>query len=215
MAYRTLGELRSDLRTGLGYSSAGAAAGVNQELLNQFLRNAQVLLYSTHDWARLRRYSTPSLGVGQYLLDYPTGSNPDRIRMISVNFGGVWQPPMKKGISPEHYTTQSNASFPRRWEPYDQIEFWPITDAVYSVRIFYIKALDPFTQDAHRATVDDGMIALLALANAKGHYRHPDAPNWAKQAEQLLISLKAKSWGQSTFNPSDYAEDPLPKPVVV
>jgi hypothetical protein len=215
MAYQTLGELRARLRARLGYSSAGAAAGVNQEIINSFLQDAQVALYWTHDWARLRAYSDISIGVNQYLVDYPTAANPERVKAISILLNGIWTPPLKKGITPEHYTTQANVSVPYRWEPYAQIEFWPKADQIYTGRVFYVKNLDPFTEDGHRATIDHDLIFQLALADAKGHYRHPDAPNFKARAENLLISLKAKNWGQSVFSPDDYDEDPIPKPVVV
>lgn len=216
MAYKTLGELRADLRAALGYSAAGAAAGVNQTLFNLWLRLAQSSLYITHDWARLRKYSDKTLGVNQYLTDYPTNCNPERIRAISVLLtSSIWSPPLRKGITPQHYSTQANVAPPARWEPYAQIETWPKADQIYTMRIFYVQTLDPFTLDGHRATIDDDMIMLLAIADGKGHYRHPDAPNWKARAEALLMSLKAKNWGQTIFNPSDYAEDPVPKPVVV
>lgn len=215
MAYQTLGELRSRLRARLGYSAAGAAAGVNQEIINSFLQDAQTVLYWTHDWARLRKYTDITIGVNQYLVDYPAACNPERIKAISIRLNGIWTPPLKKGITPEHYTTQDNVSVPYRWEPYAQIELWPKADQSYTGRVFYVKNLDPFTQDAHRATIDHDLVFILALADGKGHYRQPDAPNAKARAENLLVSLKAKNWGQTVFNPSDYAEDPIPKPVVV
>lgn len=218
MPYKTLGELRSELRARLGFSAAGAAAGVNQEIINSFLSTAQVKLYWTHDWARLRRYEDKTVGLNQYLIDYPATANPERIKAISIKDieSGVFTPPIKKGIPPQLYTTQANTTRPARWEPYDQIEFWPKADKVYTARIFFVKNLDAFTQDAHRTTVDDGNVFLVALADAKAHYRQPDAKQYVEQAEALLNRLKAKSWGQTTFNPYDYTEETvLPKPVVV
>jgi hypothetical protein len=62
--YRTLGELRSEMRAMLGAASfAGAAAGPNQTLIDAHLRNAQTLLYWTHDWAHLRRYELTTSGL--------------------------------------------------------------------------------------------------------------------------------------------------------
>jgi hypothetical protein len=215
VAYKTLGELRSELRARLGYSAAGAAAGVNQEVLNNFLQQAQVVLYWTHDWARLRAYSDITIGLDQYLVDYPTNCNPERVKAISIEVNDVWTPPLPKGISPEHYTTQGMTSYPSRWEPYAQIEFWPKADQIYTGRVFYVRNLDPFTQDGHRATIDHDLIFTLALADGKGHYRQPDAANYKARAETLLTQLKAKNWGKTVFNPRDYAEDPIAKPRVV
>lgn len=214
--YKTLGELRSQLRTRLGFAAAGAAAGVIQSNLDSILQEAQNLVYWTHDWARLRRYATVSLGADQYLIDYPDGCNPERVKAISVLRGNVWSSPLSRGITPTMYTTQDNAAPPYRWEPYEQIELFPKADQVYSVRIFYIKTLDPFTGDDHRATLDDSMIFTVALGRAKAHYRHPDAAAYGEDAKDLLIKLKGKSWGQTVFNPNDrYEEEALVKPVVV
>jgi hypothetical protein len=125
--YRTLVELRAEMRAMIGAGSAGTAAGVNTPLIDTHLRNAQTLLYWTHDWAHLRAYELKTIGANQTLIDYPAAANPDRIRYVSVLRGTVWSPPLKKGITPQMYTYQANVSWPQRWEPYEQIEIWPMT----------------------------------------------------------------------------------------
>lgn len=211
--YKTLGDLRAELATRLGYAAQGASMGVLQGNLNSMLRQAQVTLYWTHDWARLRRYWDTTIGADQYLVDYPDTCNPERIKAISIKDGTVWSPPLARGIEPALYTTQDNTRRPYRWEPYEQIEFFPKSDTTYSVRIFGVKALTRFEEDGDRATIDHDMIFTLALADGKAHYRHPDAPTYVQRAEALTIKLKAKSWGQSVFRPQEYEEEPLPKPV--
>lgn len=214
--YRTLSDLRAELRAALGFGSTGASAGPNQTLLDSALRDAQTILYYTHDWAHLRRYETKQTGAAATLVDYPATANPDRITAISVYRGGVWSKPLPKGITPQLYTYQGNASWPQRWEPYEQIEIWPQTDVDYAMRIFFIKSLERFTQDGDRASIDDTMVMLLAKSNMKAHYRQPDAALYATQSTALLDKLKAKSWGQSVFNPGDFSEqEPLVRPVTV
>lgn len=214
--YRTLGDLRSELRSCLGFGASGAAAGANQVLIDSHLRTAQNMLYNAHDWAHLRRYETKQTGASATLIDYPTDANPDRIKALSVYRGGVWSKPLEKGIPSQLYTYQGNESWPQRWEPYEQIELWPQTDVDYPVRIFYIKALDAFTSDGDRASLDDENILLLAKWTTKAHYRQPDAGIYQTQGEALLTRLKAKSWGQSKFNPNDYInEEPLVRPQTV
>lgn len=213
--YKTLGELRSQLLTRLGFAAAGASAGVIQSNLNSIIQQAQVVLYWTHDWARLRTYWPITIGLNQYLVDYPDDCNPERIKAISILRSSVWSPPIQRGIKPEMYTTQDNTAPPYRWEPYEQIEFFPKADQVYSARVFGIKSLSAFTDDGHHATIDHDMIFTLALADAKAHYRHPDAPVYVQRAEALTIKLKGKSWGQSVFNPNDYVEEVLARPRVV
>ena len=215
MAYRTLEDLRSELRARLGYAATGALAGLNQSTLNSFLQSAQEILYWTHDWARLRAYTDKTLGVDQYLTDYPTDANPDRITAIAVEDNGVWTKPLKKGIPPELYTTQDNTSRPWRWEPYEQIETFPKNNTERTMRIFYIKALARFTQNTDRATIDDRLIFVHALGDAKEHYRQPGWQSAAAARDALIIKLKAKNWGQDVFNPNEYADEPLAKPQVV
>lgn len=214
--YRTLGDLRAEMRAALGFASSGASAGPNQTLIDSHLRAAQNVLYNAHDWAHLRKYETKNLGVDQYLLDYPTTANPDRIKAISVYRGSVWSRPLDRGIPAQFYTYQDNTSWPQRWEPYEQIEIWPKADQVYPCRIFFIKALDEFTSDNDRASLDDENILLIAKWTAKAHYRQPDAAIYQTLGEALLNRLKAKSWGQTQFNPKDWSnEEPLVRPQVV
>lgn len=217
--YRTLGELRAELRAKLGAASAGAAAGPNGTLVDAHLRDAQTLLYWTHDWAHLRKYEVKTLGQHQHLIDYPAsgnGANPDRVRYVSVLRGGVWSLPLRKGITPSMYTYQQNFSWPQRWEPYAQIEVWPAADQEYSMRIFYLENLARFTEDADRASIDDTAISLVATATLKAHYRQPDAALAQKASDSLVMSLKAKSWGQDIFKPNDWTEsEPLVRPQTV
>jgi len=217
--YRTLGELRAEMRAMLGAASAGASAGPNGTIIDTHLRNAQTLLYWTHDWAHLRKYALKTLGLNQYLIDYPTdgnGANPDRIRYVSVLRGGVWSPPLQKGITPSMYTYQDNKSWPQRWEPYAQLEVFPKADQQYSMRIFYIENLGRFTDDADRASLDDTAISVIATGTLKAHYRQPDAALFQKMSDTLVISLKSKSWGQDIFRPNDWIEsEPLVRPQTV
>lgn len=214
--YRTLGELRSDMRAMLGAASAGSAAGLNASIIDLHLRNAQTVLYWAHDWAHLRRYEDKTIGVNAYLTDYPATANPERIKAISILRGSVWSPPIPRGISPQLYATQANPSWPQRWEPYEQIETWPKADQIYTARIFFIRQPVEFTSDGDRASVDDTLISVVAIGSLKAHYRQPDAKIHSDAAEALLRKLKAKSWGQDVFRPNDYAdEEPLVKPEVV
>jgi hypothetical protein len=222
--YRTLGELRAEMRAKLGAASAGAAAGPNSTLIDAHLRDAQTVLYWTHDWAHLRHRWTDTLGMNETLLDYPSvdsagvtySCNPDRVKWVSVYRGGVWSPPIQKGITASMYTYETNYSWPQRWEPMLQMQFWPSTDQEYPVAIFGIADLQRFTQDTDRASIDDTLIGIVATATLKAHYRQPDAAGAEKIADALLIKLKSKSWGQSVFRPSDWIDtEPLVRPQTV
>lgn len=217
MPYRTLGDLRSELRARLGMSASGSAAGVNQTLLDSFLRNGQKQIYAAGMWKRLHRYEDKEVGVNQYLVDYPAAADPDRILQIGANIGTDDTPnwiELKEGISLHHYNTQHMVGYPQRYRCYEQIELWPKNDAIRDIRIFYVKALDPFTQDGHRATIDDDMVLLHAIANAKLHYRQPDAQTYGNQLETLLVNLRSISWPKYVFNRTPEADiEPRPKVV--
>lgn len=213
--YATLETQRTKLQARLGFGASGAAAGANISLMNGFLQDAQTLLYWSHDWVRLRRYETVTIGASQTLIDYPTAANPERIKAISVLRSGVWSDPLPKGIKPAEYSYQTTSpSFPVKWEPYEQIEVFPQTDQEYSLRIFYIKSLGRFTQNDDTSDIDDLLIFTGAVYFGKSHYRQPDAPLYKDAWESLLAKLKAKSWSQGRFNPNEYTGEPYVRPTV-
>jgi hypothetical protein len=205
VAYKTLGEMRSTLQTRLGFGSAGAAAGVNAPIIDNFLFNAQVQLYWQVDWKKLTTYADKTVGVGQTLVDYPTvtggapaDANPERILKIAVKVNTLWID-LNEGIETQHYSYVDRQYYPQRYERYAQIELWPQADQTYTVRIWYIKALARFTQDGDRATVDDDLLFLHALANAKAHYHQPDAQFYSSQLSSMLSELKSKTWGKKHY----------------
>lgn len=213
--YRTLVELRAELRAKVGAGAMGSASGVNTTLIDSHLRDAQTVLYWSHDWAHLRRYEIKPIGQSETLIDYPTWANPDRVKWISVLRGTVWSPPLRRGITPQMYTYQQNPSWPQRWEPYAQIEIFPLTDQAYSLRIMAIASLAAFNVDTDRASLDDSAISIVATSTLKAHYRQPDAAVAKGIADELLRRLKEKSWGQDIFKAGDWAEmEPMMRPQV-
>jgi hypothetical protein len=215
MAFRTLGELRADLIRRLGFGASGASAGVITANIDNFLLLAHKHVYEAHDWMRLRKYEDQTIGVDQYLLDYPSDANEERITDIWVQVNGVWRE-VHAGISKEDYTYQDNTSWPARYELYEQIELLPKADQQYTVRIWYIQQLTRLTQDGDRCMVDDELVFLHALANAKAHYRHADAQLYQGQFESLMTKLKGRSWTKKTFNRGGGDDSiPLVKPKVV
>lgn len=201
----------------LGNAAAGSgSAGTNSTIVDTHLRNAQTLLYWTHDWAHLRGYDTDTLGQHQYQIDYPEDANPDRIKAISVYRGGVWSKPLEKGIPPSMFTYMDNYTWPQRWEPYEQIEFQSKADQAYDIRVFFIKAMDRLTQDGDRFVIDDTLVSIVAIGTLKAHYRQPDAKVHMDASDVLVRKLKTKSWGQDVFRPNDYANvEPLVRPQTV
>lgn len=209
---RTLGELRSDIQVRLGFGMAGAAGVVNAPLIDSMLRSAQNQLYEQFDWSETRKVETRLTGQNQQFYDYPADCNVARMTGLFINWGGQYHP-LKEGIDTLARSTPSS-SIPVRFERRDQIEIWPIPQAQYEFRIEYIKTLNAFTANSDRCTIPDDVVYLHALANAKEHYRQPDAKTYMSQLESMMMRLKARHRGNMVYSrtspersPYDYQPD--------
>lgn len=230
---RALQALRAELRDRIGFASSGPNSGITGPVIDSFLRGAQSFLYEQFDFnvlsvrtgltAEINLKPDLSLGMGQNFIDYPSDANKSRIVRMAVNAGvsptSQWLP-MHEGIPNEWYNITTNQPYPQRYELRDQIEIWPAADRVYPIRVWYVKALSRFSQDADLPTIDDDLIFLHALALSKAHYKQPDAATYGTQLERMLSRLKRHSFGEGRFSrdrPSHPSLDPtpLPKPVVV
>ncbi len=194
MVFRTLGELRSELARRLGFGATGSA-GINAGILDSFLQNAQDQLYAQFDWRHLIKYDTKNTGVGQSLYDWATDCDPTRITEIAINDGTRWVP-MKEGITWPMRSDDSQ-TIPCRYERFAQMEVWPAPDALYSMRRYYVQAPSRFTQDNDRASIDDALLFMHALTNAKAHYKQADAQTYANQLNAMMIKLKGQNRGQA------------------
>ena len=100
---------------------------------------------------------------------------------------------------------------PSRYERYEQMEVWPAPDAAYTIRRYYVATPARFTQDNDRASIDDGLIFLHAVTNAKLHYKQADGEAYANQLNAMLDKLKSKNRGQAVFSRRG-AETTPPRP---
>lgn len=222
MTYRTLGELESELLARLGMGAQGAN-GAAQTLLRSFLRNGQSQLYWAQDWKHLIDYADKVLGVDQNLLDYPTAGTMDsahscardrRVMRVETEYNGQWRV-IPEGIRTEDWSTMSTKSYPVRCERYAQLLLYPIADQIYNVRFWFVADLAAFTATGDRASLDDEMILLHALTNAKAHYRHPDAKLYEGQLATLMGSLRGQSFGMGGVYRRDESREVERKPVVI
>lgn len=222
MAYRTLGELRAELLARLGMGGMGASGGANQTLMDSFLRNAQAQLYRLADWKHLTDYENKSTGVGQNLYDYPTvgamtgrGCERDkRILKVETNVSGQFVQ-IAEGITTGMWSTMDTQGQPQRYERYAQILVYPKADAIYTLRVWYVADLGDFTHNGDAATLDDEMILLHAVTNAKAHYRHPDAKLYEGQLDALLGSIRGQSFGSNGVYRRDEGQAAEQRPVVL
>lgn len=215
MAYRTLEELRTELLARLGMAAMGASGGANRTLIDSFLRNGQHQLYWMQDWRHLVEYEDKELGSGQNQLDYPDNCERDRrILRVETVYSGQWRQ-LSEGIPTEAWSTMDTQSYPIRYERFAQVLIYPKANQVYTVRFWYVRDLDEFTQNSHRATLDDEMIMLHAVANAKAHYRQPDAQTYQGQLNQLLGSLRGQSFSNNGVYRKGEPGVPEVKPALV
>lgn len=220
--YRTLGELRTELRARLGFAASGASAGASNAIIDSFLRSSQAHVYELQDWKKLVGFEDKTIGLGQNVLDYPAAANPERLfrppesaSPVWVQFSGKWMPVLE-GFGADHWDSMDDASYPTRYERYDQLTFWPKANATYTVRIWFLRKLGAFTNDNDRATVDDNLVFLHALASAKAHYRQPDAGLYVEQWTAMQAKLRGHSIGQGgVFVRGGLRDAPLPRPRVV
>jgi hypothetical protein len=104
-------------------------------------------------------------------------------------------------------------SYPSRFERLARILVYPKADQAYTVRIWFVADLARFTQDNDRPGLDDEMIFLHALANAKAHYRQPDAATYQGQLNTMLATLRGQSF-KGVYRRDD-RPPAEPRPVVV
>jgi hypothetical protein len=215
MAYRTLEDLRTELLARLGMGGMGASGGANQGLIDSFLRNGQAQLYRMQDWKHLTEYEDKTLGVSQNQLDYPDACARDqRVLRIETVYSGQWRK-LVEGIETQHWNFMDTLSFPVRFERLAQVLIYPKADQVYTIRFWYVRDLGRFTQNTDPCTLDDDMVFLHALANAKAHYRHPDAGTYQGQLNTLLASLRGQSIGSDKVFRRDMLPPPEARPAVV
>lgn len=222
MAYRTLGELRSILLARLGMGAMGASGGAAGTLIDSFLSNGQTQLYWLQNWKRLTDYFDISTGVGQNLYDYPTAgtmqaegcSRDARVLRIESVYSGQYSR-LDEGITTGDWSNMTTQGVPVKYERYAQILTYPEADAVYTMRVWFVADLAAFTSSNDRASLDDEMVLLHAVANAKAHYRQPDAVTYQGQLNTLIASLRGQSFSSNRVYRRGEQQVSERKPTVV
>ena len=88
--FKTLGELRADLRDGLGFGAMGSQGGPNNNKMDQLLRLAQYQIYWMFDWRYLKRTFDQPTGVGQRFYALPPDLDPMQLQnMVTEEFDGL------------------------------------------------------------------------------------------------------------------------------
>ena len=209
MTYRRLGELRRLLVNRLGFALAQADSGSIAALADNFLGQANTLLYWELDWPHLETRASVTLAADAATIPF-TGTlaeyaNQQRILEVSINLGDAsspsWQPVKDAGIALLDSNNDAAKSRVFRYQIDSVIRFERPADRDYPVKVRGITDLTPFMDTDDRPQVDDNLVFLLALANAKAHYRRPDAQTYADQFRELFGKVKGKrGWRQSVFS---------------
>jgi len=210
----TLGELRAELLSRLGFGAQGAAAGNLMRDADSYLRRAQNYLYWKYDFNELRQTFDYTVNPGQTLYDWRDDMAPRQIISLRVLYNTIWHP-LQEGIEYFHDTVVDTRYYPQRYDRRAQLEIWPQPDAVYSLRVEYYQRLARFTQDGDRCTLDSDLVFNYALAKAKRHYRHPDASDYFDEVADFLRRLKSAEHGNKRYVVGEKPGAPMPRPVVV
>ena len=219
----TLAELRKRLaiRLGMGAQANHLPPGV-APLLNDFLTQAQDMLYRRYAVFRTERFFTWDLepgvrfyGLGANSDDCVHGLDPRGVTWVGVSQGDDQWQPIGCGIDPAWYASHRTGR-PERYEIRQAIEVWPApTDEGWQLRVKGRFGLQPFIEDHHNTTIDPEAVFLLALANAKADRGHPDAGNYVQQLQSYLGDLVAGSHQTRRYLPGARVARNRPMPRVV
>lgn len=196
--YATLSELRTKLRRRLGFVTTGPAASLNTGIMDDFLQEGHDLLYEELKMSPARKKTVITLAAGQYLYDWHNDTDdedidPGNVKKVWIAVGDTIVEELVQGITERMRAFDSYRTYPSRYDTLNgQIELYPIPDAAYGLTVEYLAPKARFTQDSDRPSVPDRLILLYAIANAKAHYRHPDATAAGTTYAKLLALTKSK-----------------------
>jgi len=193
---RTLGELMTELRARLGFVTQGSASKNNDVVMKSFLQEAHEYVFSELEPPAMRKKTMISLAAGSYLYDWHNDVDdehidPGRVLSVWVKVGDQIREPLTQGITEFDRSFSSLTGQPTKYDNLDgQIELYPIPDAPYDMVVEYIAERARFDRASDRPSVPDRLVLLYALANAKAHYRHPDAQASASSFQNMLSREK-------------------------
>lgn len=198
----------------------GATAAVNQHL-----KAAHALIYRRYDALRTERFFSWDLAAGVALYDFPDNEeacskklDPYKVRTVHVTDNDGARRPLTQGI-PARAMGYDTSGPPTHFELRQCIHVWPAPDVSEgSLIIRGHFGPEAFAADGDQPGVDDELVYLLALANAKAQYNQPDANLYMSQFEVHLGKIRAGSHGTRRYIPGARADvDHLytaPKPLV-
>ncbi len=195
---KTFGELLTELRARLGFVTQGSASKANEAVLKSYLQEAHEYVYGELDPPALKMRSIVNLEANSNLYDWhddkrDTPIEPGQVLSIWVKSSDTTRRQLSQGITEADRSNESIRAEPQKYDTIDgQLELYPIPDQAYELIIEHIAGKARFDRASDRPSVPDRLVFLYALANAKAHYRHPDAQVPAKAFEVMLGKAKTK-----------------------
>jgi hypothetical protein len=209
------------VRLGFGAMTANPPPGM-ATLIDDFLISAQRQLSMRHSTLVTERFYSYTCVAGTRFYTLATDDAPTTPAINPLRIKGVWIEdangtftPLTQGIDPQKYTMESSLGKPSHYNVRQSLELMPSPDDAYIVHIMADMSNKVFTDDAHVCSIDDELIFLLALANAKAHYSQPDAQAYFTQATSHLGQLTAGAHLTARFVPGPQGPAAPPKPVLV
>ncbi len=186
-------------------------------MVDSFIRDAQDQLYQQYKELRTERWWTIQCVPGANLYDVPLDLDQyldfRRITWAGIQDDVQWTP-LIEGIDPVLYTSTS-LSKPAYYRITGCIEIFPAPDRAYTIKIRGHLGLKWLTGDGDLLTVNSRAVFLHALANAKAHYKQPDAGNYMQQAQAYVRQLIAGSHGTRRYIPGTRQIPPARRPIPV
>jgi len=214
-AKATLGTLRAELLSRLGFASQGASAGNMVSAADSFLRRAQEFLYWHYNFNELKKVYDWTVNAGQTLYDWPDDMEPRQASSLRVLVSEQWRP-LEEGVEYFHDSYVDSRDYPKRYDRKAQLEIYPQPDQQYTLRCDYYSRLGAFTQENDKCTIDELLVFAYALAKAKAHYKMPDAQSYVDDVSSMLRKLNMKAHGDKRyFIGGNNRPEEMPRPKVV
>lgn len=195
-------------------------------LATQFIKDAQRQVIRRYPAVRMDRWFSWALTAGERFYGLPDNDEQDagctkQIDPLTIKWIGVTRDEtrceLRRGIPPQ-VLDMTTTGWPSHYEIKQCIELWPApaaTEGTLRIRAGFVATA--FTADDDTPSVDDELVYLLALANAKAYWKQPDTDLVIRQFEVHLSGVVAGSHGPARYIPGRTQGDGVyvePKPSV-
>lgn len=161
---------------------------------------------------------TTQVPVANTTIECSKEIDPLQIKWVGLTYGNE-RYPLHRGIPPQVLDYDQTNSRPTHYEIKQCIELWPTPaddNAILRMRAGFKPTA--FTADGDLPSIDDELLFLYALANAKAHFKQPDAQIVFSEFEVHLAGVVAGGHGNNRYVPGVNMEVDYvyvqPKPLV-